>query len=312
MTKKISVVVPTFNEEDNVIPLSEQIIQQLENIDGEYEYELIFIDNDSCDSTRDILRNLCRGNPRIKAIFNAKNYGQFNSPYYGLLQATGDCAILMSADFQDPVELIPEYIREWESGHKIVLGQKTSSKEKRIVFAARSLYYKLMKRCSETEFIEHVTGSGLYDREFIEVLKTIDDSRPFLRGMVAEMGYGIKLVPFEQPQRKAGKSSNSLSKYYDAAVQGMTSYTKTGVRVAVFLGIVFTILSTLTAIGLMIYKILNWDTYNLWPSGLMAVIFVVVSLQLFFIGVVGEYVLNINSKMKKRPIVVESERINFK
>lgn len=311
MTKKISIVVPTYNEEDNVIPLSEQIILQLENIDEEYDYELIFIDNDSKDSTRDLIRNLCRDNPRIKAIFNAKNYGQFNSPYYGLLQATGDCAILMSADFQDPVELIPEYVREWEAGYKIVLGQKTSSKEKRTTFAMRSLYYRLMKSFSETEFIEHVTGSGLYDREFIEVLKTVDEPRPFLRGMVAEMGYGIKLVPFEQPQRKAGESSNSLSRYYDAAIQGMTSYTKTGVRVAVFLGVVCTMLSVLTAIGFITYKILNWNVFNLWPSGLLVAVFVVVSLQLLFIGVVGEYVLNINSKTNKRPIVVEAERINL-
>lgn len=312
MTKKISIVVPTYNEEENVVPLSEQIIDQLNNLDKKYDYELIFIDNNSGDSTRDKIRKLCIENPRIKAIFNAKNYGQFSSPYYGLLQATGDCAILMSADFQDPVELIPIYVKEWESGHKIVLGQKISSKEKRILYVMRSLYYKLMKTCSETEFIEHVTGAGLYDREFIDVLRTVDEPRPFLRGMVAEMGYGIKLVPFEQPLRKAGKSSNSISKYYDAAVQGMTSYTKTGVRVAVFLGIVFTILSVFSTICLTVYKILNWDTYRLWPSGLMIVIFVVASLQLLFIGVVGEYVLNVNSKMNRRPLVIESERINFK
>ena len=308
--KKVSVVIPTYNEEENVIPMSEKIAEQFSEL-KEYEYELIFIDNDSKDSTREKIRNLCASDPKIKAIFNARNYGQFNSPYYGLLQATGDCAILMSADFQDPAELIPVYLKEWESGHKIVLGQKTSSKEGRIKYALRAAYYRFMKKNSDVAFIEQVTGSGLYDREFIEVLKTIDEPRPFLRGIVAEIGYGIKLVPYEQPERRAGRSSNNLARYYDAAMQSITSYTKFGVRLAVVLGSVFVVISLLTALCAVIYKLLNWDTYDIWPLGLSIGIFVVVSLQLLFIGVVGEYVLNINSKMNRRPIVVESERINF-
>lgn len=309
--KKISVVVPTYNEEENVVPLSEKIIEQFTDKSDAYDYELIFIDNDSEDSTREKIRGLCDSNPRIKAIFNARNYGQFNSPYYGLLQATGDCAILMSADFQDPVELIPDYLKEWESGYKIVLGQKTSSKENKIVFAMRNLYYRFMKKNSDVDFIEHVTGSGLYDREFIDILKTVDEPRPFLRGIVAEMGYRIKLVSYEQPRRRAGKSSNGISKYYDAAMQGMTSYTKTGVRMAVLLGAICTIISALTAVSAIIYKLLNWNTYDVWPLGIVIAIFVVVSLQLLFIGIVGEYVLSINSKMNRRPLVIESERINF-
>lgn len=308
--KKVSVVIPTYNEEENVIPMSEKIAEQFSEL-KEYEYELIFIDNDSKDSTREKIGNLCASDPKIKAIFNARNYGQFNSPYYGLLQATGDCAILMSADFQDPAELIPVYLKEWESGHKIVLGQKTSSKEGRIKYALRAAYYRFMKKNSDVDFIEQVTGSGLYDREFIEVLKTIDEPRPFLRGIVAEIGYGIKLVPYEQPERRAGRSSNNLARYYDAAMQSITSYTKFGVRLAVVLGSVSVVISLMTALCAVIYKLLNWDTYDIWPLGLSIGIFVVVSLQLLFIGVVGEYVLNINSKMNRRPIVVESERINF-
>ena len=308
--KKVSVVVPTYNEEENVIPLSEKITERFSEL-KEYDYELIFIDNDSKDSTREKIRSLCASDPKIKAIFNARNYGQFNSPYHGLLQATGDCAILMCADFQDPVDLIPVYLKEWESGHKIVLGQKTSSKENRIKYAMRKKYYRFMKKNSDVNFIEQVTGSGLYDREFIDVLKTIDDPRPFLRGIVAEMGYGLKLVPYEQPERRAGKSSNSIARYYDAAMQSVTSYTKFGVRLAVLLGSISVIISVLTAACAVIYKLLNWDTYDIWPLGLWIGIFVVVSLQLLFIGVVGEYVLNINSKMNRRPIVIESERINF-
>ena len=309
--KKVSVLIPTYNEEDNVIPLSEKIIEQFQTALSDYDYELIFIDNNSSDSTRERVRDLCASNKHIKAIFNARNFGQFNSPYYGILQATGDCVIGMSADFQDPVELIPQFVKEWESGHKIVLGQKTSSKEGRIVYRLRSFYYRVMKKNSDAEFIEHVTGFGLYDREFVEVMKNLDDSKPFIRGIIAEIGYGIKLIPYEQQMRKSGKSSNNLFGYYDAAVQGLTSYTKIGVRLAVAFGVFFTLASIASGIGFGIYKLLNWNTFDLWPLALNLIIFFVVSLQLLFIGVVGEYVLSINSRMKKRPLVIESERINF-
>lgn len=309
--KKISVLVPTYNEEDNVVPLSTAIISTFENDLPDYDYELIFIDNDSQDSTREKIRNLCIKNPNIKAIFNARNYGQSSSPYYGILQATGDCVILMSADFQDPVELIPQYVQEWESGYKIVLGQKTSSKESKVKYALRKLYYGFMRRNADAKFIEQVTASGLYDREFIEILKGIDEPRPFLRGIIAEMGYSIKLVPYEQPKRRAGKSKNGIFGYYDTVMQSITSYTKIGVRAAVFLGVIATIGSLLTVLGFSIYKVLNWDTFSISSVAIGLAIFVIVSLQLLFIGVVGEYVLNINSRTKKRPLVVESERINF-
>lgn len=309
--KKISILVPTYNEEENVVPLSEKIIEQFETELTEYDYELVFIDNDSKDSTREKIRSLCESNPKIKAIFNARNFGQFSSPYYGLLQTTGDCTISMCADFQDPVELIPRYVEEWEKGYKIVLGQKTSSKEGRLTYAARNAYYRFMKKNSDVEYLEHVTGSGLVDREFIEVLRKVEEPRPVLRGMIAELGYDIKLIPYTQPRRKAGRSSNNIFRYYDAAVQNFTSYTKMGVRLAVLLGLIFTAISTLTALGFIIYKLLNWDTFSIGPFILGLAILVVVSLQLLFIGIVGEYVLNINSRMKKRPLVIESERINF-
>jgi glycosyltransferase involved in cell wall biosynthesis len=309
--KKISVLVPTFNEEGNVVPLSEAIVGQFRQHLPEYDFEIVFIDNDSKDGTRVKLRELCASNPKIKAIFNAKNYGQFSSPYYGLLQATGDCVISMCADFQDPVELIPQYVKEWEAGHKIVLGQKTTSKESRTVYAMRSFYYRLLRKHSDVEFIEHVTGSGLYDREFIETLRKIDEPRPFLRGMVAEMGYNIKLVPYEQPKRRSGKSSNGLFGYYDAGMQGLTTYTKFGVRVAVFFGVLFTLASLAVSVGLGIYKLLNWHTFDIMGYAFNMAIFIVVSLQLLFIGIVGEYVINMNLSMKKRPLVIESERINF-
>jgi len=309
--KTISILVPTFNEEENVVPLSEAILAQFRDHLPEYDYEIIFIDNDSKDTTRAKLRELCSSNPKIKAIFNARNYGQFNSPYYGLLQATGDCVIAICADFQDPVELIPQYVKEWEAGYKIVLGQKTSSKESGIVRRIRNFYYRMMKKRSNVNFIEHVTGSGLYDREFLEILRNLDEPNPLIRGIVAEIGYKVKLIPYEQPKRKAGRSSNGLFGYYDAGMQGLTTYTKIGVRVAVFFGVLFTLASIAVTVGLGIYKLLNWDTFSIMSYAFSVAIFFAVSLQMLFIGLVGEYVLNINSRMKKRPLVIESERINF-
>jgi len=309
--KKVSVLVPTYNEEDNVVPLSEAIIAQFRDHLPNYEYDITFIDNDSKDDTRNRIRSLCAANPNIKAIFNAKNYGQFNSPYYGILQTTGDCVIAMCADFQDPVELIPQYVREWENGYKIVLGQKITSKEGKILRSLRNVYYRILRKHSDADFIDHVTGSGLYDQEFIDVLRKIDEPKPFMRGIVAELGYKIKLIEYEQPKRKSGKSSNGLFGYYDVGMQGITTYTKFGVRLAVFFGVLFTIASIGVAAGLGIYKLLNWDTFFLRGYAFDTAIFLAVSLQMLFIGVVGEYVLGVSARMKKRPLVIESERINF-
>lgn len=291
--------------------MSEAIKAQFTGELSRYDYEIIFIDNDSKDNTRDIIRGLCASDSHIKAIFNAKNFGQFSSPYYGILQANGDCVISMCADFQDPPEMIPKYVREWEAGYKIVLGQKTASKESGIVYRMRNFYYWFMRKNSDVEFIRQVTGSGLYDREFIEVMRSVKDSRPFLRGIVAEYGYKIKLVPYDQPKRRAGKSSNNIFRYYDAAVQSVTSYTKIGVRLAVVTGTVFTLISGITALAFIVYKLLNWDTFSISPYALQLAIFFLVSLNIGFVGVVGEYVLDINQRVRNRPLVVESERINL-
>ena len=232
--KKISVLIPCYNEEENVVPISEAVIGIITKELPQYDYELVFIDNDSTDKTRELLRMLCAKNPKIKAIFNARNFGQFNSPYYGILQVTGDCVISMVADFQDPVELIPKYVHEWENGYKIVIGIKTSSKENPVMYWLRSCYYKLIRKLSDVEQIEHFTGSGLYDRQFIEVLRNLNDPTPFLRGIVAELGFKRKEIPYEQPKRRAGKTHNNFYKLYDAAMLSFTSYTKAGLRLATF------------------------------------------------------------------------------
>ena len=309
--KKISVLIPCYNEAENVGPISRAVTEILEKELPQYDYELVFIDNDSTDGTRDIIRGLCADNPRIKAILNARNFGQFNSPYYGMLQVTGDCVIEMVADFQDPVEMIPKYIHEWEKGYKIVIGIKTSSKENRLMYWLRSCYYKTIKKLSDVEQIEHFTGSGLYDREFIEALRNLDDPTPFLRGIVAELGYRRKEIPYEQPRRRAGKTHNNFYRLYDAAMLSVTSYTKAGLRLATIFGSICAVVSMLIAMVYLVMKLIWWDRFPAGMAPMLIGMLFLGSVQLFFIGFLGEYIMSINQRVMKRPLVIEEERINF-
>ena len=309
--KKISVLIPCYNEAENVGPISKAVTDIMERELPRYDYELVFIDNDSTDGTRDILRGLCSANPRIKAILNARNFGQFNSPYYGMLQVTGDCVIEMVADFQDPVEMIPKYVHEWEKGYKIVIGIKTSSKENRMMYWLRSCYYKTIKKLSDVEQIEHFTGSGLYDREFIEVLRNLDDPTPFLRGIVAELGYRRKEIPYEQPRRRAGKTHNNFYRLYDAAMLSVTSYTKAGLRLATIFGSICAVVSMLIALVYLVMKLIWWDRFPAGMAPMLIGMLFLGSVQLFFIGFLGEYIMSINQRVMKRPLVIEEERINF-
>ena len=309
--KTISILIPCFNEEENIEAISKAIVDIMDRDLPQYHYELVFIDNDSKDQTRSILRRLCKENSNIKAILNAKNFGQFNSPYYGMLQVTGDCVIEMVADFQDPVELIPQYVKAWEEGYKIVIGIKTSSKESRLMYWLRGCYYKMIKKFSDVEQIEHFTGSGLYDREFIEILRDLDDPTPFLRGIVAELGYRRKEIPYEQPKRRAGKSSNNFFRLYDAAMLSITSYTKTGLRLATIFGSICSFVSILVAFVYLVMKLIWWDRFPAGMTPLLIGMCFLGSVQIFFIGLVGEYILTINARVMKRPLVIEEERINF-
>ena len=309
--KKVSILIPCYNEQENVRPMSEAIDDLFENQLAQYDYELLFIDNDSSDQTRPILREICKNNEHIKAIFNAKNFGQFNSPYYGMLQTTGDCTISMVCDFQDPVELIPQYLEAWEQGYKIVIGIKTSSKENPIMYHLRSLYYKMIKRFSDVEQIEHFTGSGLYDKDFIRVLRDLKDPTPFLRGIVAELGYKRKEIPYEQPERRAGKTHNNFIRLYDAAMLSFTSYTKIGLRMATFLGMGCGAISAVIGLIYLIMKLVLWDTFAAGMAPVLIGMFFLGSVQLFFLGFIGEYVLSINQRVMNRPLVIEEERINF-
>lgn len=309
--KKISIIIPCYNEEENIEAMYGVLKNLFDTELTSYDYEFIFIDNDSRDKSREILRELCKKDNKLKAIFNAKNFGQFNSPYYAMLQSSGDATILMAADFQDPIEMIPKYVSAWEEGYKIAIGIKKASKENVLMYKLRTLYYKMIKKLSDVEQIEHFTGFGLYDKAFIEVMRKLDDPTPFLRGIVAELGFKRKEIAYEQPKRRAGITSNNLYRLYDAAMLSITSYTKLGLRLATLIGAMSGGFSFFVAIIYLILKLLYWDRF---PAGMAPILIGMLflgSIQIFFIGMIGEYILTINQRVMKRPLVVEEERINF-
>lgn len=309
--KKICVLIPTYNEEENVRDVYNAVTNTLSKVTEDYVYDILFIDNASTDSTRTLLRELAASDKRVKCIFNAKNFGFANSQFYGLLNSNADCTILFYADLQEPVELLPVFIKEWERGAKIVIGQKNSSEENHVMYILRTLYYRLVKKFSSVEQIEHFTGFGLYDKSFIDVLRTLEDPLPFLRGVVAEFGYNIKIIPYTQHARHKGKSSFTLYKLYDLAMLSFTSYTKVGLRLAVFIGFFASIVSFMLGLTYLILKLIYWDKFPAGTASILISIMFLGSVQLFFIGMIGEYILTINTRLMKRPIVIEKERINF-
>lgn len=311
--KKISIVIPCYNEVENVELMAFAVTNVLQEALSQYDYEILFIDNCSTDGTRERLEALCARDKKVKAILNVTNFGQFNSPFYAMCQSTGDCTICMCCDFQDPVELIPRFVEEWEKGHKIVSGVKTSSKENRFIYFLRTVYYKVIKNMSSTQMIEHFTGFGLYDKTFINLLRQLDDPIPFIRGIVAEYGHGFNRieVEYEQQKRRAGKTHNNFYSLYDAAMLSFTSYTKVGLRLATFLGFGASAVSLLIALFYLIYKVTHWYTFQAGNAPMVIGMFFLGSIQLFFIGLLGEYILNINTRVIHRPLVVEEKRLNF-
>lgn len=309
--KKISVLIPCYNEEENVVPIANAIVDEMNRNLSTYDYEIVFIDNDSKDNTRPLLREICKRNSNIKAIFNTKNFGQFNSPYYGILQTTGDCTICMCCDFQDPIEMLPQMVIEWEKGAKIVSCIKTASKENSIMRFLRSFYYKMIKKMSSVEQIEHFTGFGLYDRSFVEVLRNLKDPTPFLRGIVAELGFKRVSIEYTQAKRRAGKTHNNFFTLFDAAMLSFTSYTKVGLHLVTFAGMILSALSILAALIYLVLKLLYWDRFSAGFAPMIIGLFFLNAIELLFIGFVGEYVMSINTRVMNRPLVIEEERINF-
>ena len=309
--KLLSVVIPTFNEEENVGPMTETLVRIFENELPEYDYEIIYIDNHSKDRTRQLLRKQCEENKHVKAIFNARNFGQMRSPVHGLKQAYGDAVLRLNADFQDPPEMIPELVHAWERGSKIVIGIKNKTSEGRFMAWMRKIYYKLLRKITDIGHIENFTGFGLYDKAFVDVVRGIDDPMPYLRGMIAELGYDYETIPYDRPNRRAGKSKNNFYSLYDVAMTGITAYSKVILRFATFIGFGIGALSFLVAIVYFILKLIHWDWFRSGIAPLVIGVFFLGGVELFFIGLLGEYILAINQRVLHRPLVVEEERLNF-
>lgn len=309
--KVISVMIPTYNEEENARPIYEAVRDEIRTNLPEYDYEILFIDNKSQDKTRSIIEEICAKDKKVKAIFNTKNFGQFNSPYYGIIHTSGDCTITLCADFQDPVELIPVFVHEWEKGYKIVIGRKTKSQENRLLYFLRGCYYKLIRKMSSVEMIEQFTGFGLYDRSFVETLRDLKDPTPFIRGIVAELGPERKEIEYTQPQRRAGKTHNNWYTLFDAAMLSFTSYTKVGMRMAEFIGFAIAALSFVIGLFYLIAKLVNWDSFSPGYAPTMIAIFFMGGVQLAFMGFLGEYIMAMNARIMNRPLVVEEKRLNF-
>ncbi len=308
--KFISVVTPCYNEEGNVEQLYREIKAVFDDL-PQYDYEHVYIDNASTDGTVAILREIAKRDPRVKIIVNNRNFGHVRSPYHGLLQAKGDAVIGMCSDLQDPPQLIVQFLEGWEEGYPIVLGQKTTSEEAPLFFFIRRCYYRLAKKLADVELIENVTGFGLYDRKVIEAFRGLDDSYPYVRGLISEMGYSVKRVAYMQATRKRGVTKNNFYTLFDVAMLGITSHSKVPLRLATMLGFAMSFISFLIAMGYLVAKLLFWNHFEFGLAPLIIGLFFFASLQLFCIGLVGEYIGFIHTQVLNRPLVVERERINF-
>ena len=309
--KTITLISGTYNEVQNVEELLSRVWAAVKPFEGKYNFEYIIIDNNSNDGTQELLRKIAAEDKRLKLIFNMRNFGQIRSGYHVFLQARGDAAIGLASDLQDPPELIPEYIAKWEEGYKIVLAQKNESEESPLFFLARKAYYSLITWVSDVKLLKNVTGAGLYDQKVIEQFRQLDDPYPYMRGIISDFGYPVASVPFVQPRRKRGFTKNNFYSLYDYAMLGITSFSKVPLRLAAMFGFAMSLLSLLVAIGYLIYKLLYWTSFPVGQAPVIIGLFLFSSVQLFFIGLLGEYIGAIHTQVLKRPLVIEKERINF-
>ncbi len=310
MQKLISVVTGCYNEEENVEPLHEQIQEQFARM-PQYRYEHIWIDNASTDGTVAKIKAIAARNPNVKLIVNSRNFGHVRSPVHALMQARGEAVISMASDLQDPPDLIPEFIRKWEEGHKVVAGVKPKSRETLLMRMVRRFYYATIVRISEVRLIRDFTGFGLYDRSVIEAVRKFDDPYPYFRGMIADIGFAHTEVSYVQMRRQRGVSKNNFYTLYDLAMLGVTSHSKVPLRVATMAGFMLSALSLGVALGYLVYKLLYWDQFTIGLAPLVIGVFFFASVQLFFIGVLGEYIGAIHTQVQHRPLVIEKERVNF-
>jgi glycosyltransferase involved in cell wall biosynthesis len=311
MKKLISIVIPTYNEEANIIELSRQIEFHMNNYNFNYNYELIFIDNCSTDSTQKIIKDLCLKNKKIKAIFNNRNFGYVRSPYYGILQAQGDAVVHICADFQDPPELIPQLIKKWESGSKVVFLKRISTSENFILEFIKKFFYNFINLISEIELHKNVTGAGIYDKKIIFELKKMNDPYPYMRGLILETIDKVDLVEFHQPKRSRGVSKSTFYALFDYALMAIIKHSKVPLRTMTFLGFLMSFLSFMIGIFFLFYKFFYWDSFQLGLAPLIIGLFFGISILIFMLGIIGEYVGCILTQVRNQPLVSEKERINF-
>ena len=310
MKKKISLFTPCYNEEGNVRQLYERVTEIMQGL-PDYDYEYVLIDNCSTDRTPEILRGIAAHDSRVKVIFNLRNFGPSRSGSYGFFQTTGDCSICFACDFQDPPELIPEFIRHWEEGSKVVWGQKDGSDENRLMYGVRCMYYKTIKAMASTEQYENVTGFGLYDREVMDLLRKYAGPTPNFRNMIPEFGYPVYFVKYHQPVRKVGKSSYTLFRYINMALNDMVNTSRLPLRFATFIGAIVAGCALFAAVYYLILKLRFWDSYDLGTATMIIGMFFIGAVQLFSIGILGEYIGEVLERMNNKPMVIERERLNF-
>ncbi len=311
MKKIISIVTPTYNEELNIEKLVFAIEKIMFSLKSKYEYEHIVIDNKSTDNTTKILKKIASKKKNLRVIINARNFGQIRSAFFGILQTNGDAVIFMNSDFQDPLEMIPKYIKSWESGNKITMGQKTTTNESFSMKYLRKFYHKFLHTISKVKMPIYTTGSGIYDKKVIEFFKKIRDPYPYIRGLAAEMEEEISLIQFEQPKRKAGKTKNNFFTLYDIAMLAITKHSSVPLRFVIFIGFIFSLLSFISAIIYFFYKIIYWNSFEVGIGPVVIGMFIFFSITILLIGLIGEYILLILSYSQNLPLVIEKERINF-
>jgi glycosyltransferase involved in cell wall biosynthesis len=309
--KTISVVMPTYNEHDNIIDSYNRVKNIFDKQLSDYNYEILFIDNCSTDGTRDLLKILASKDPCVKVILNGRNFGWSRSSFYGIINTTGDCTVLLSADMQEPPEKMVDFVREWEEGYKVVIGIKSKSKENKLIYFLRNCYYNFINSIAEIDQIKQFMGFGLYDRSFVDVLRDLDDPMPYFRGIVSELGFNMKKIEYVQEKRKKGKTHFNFFNIYDLAMLGITSYSKVVMRIATLVGFMLSFLSIAVAIVTLLLKAFHVIEYPLGIAGISIGVFALGGINLFFVGLLGEYILNINARTMRRPLVVEEERINF-
>ncbi len=306
----VSILTPCFNEKGNIRDLYMQVKRVFEGL-PHYQFEYIFIDNASTDGTVDILKAIAADDKRVKIIVNTRNFGAVRSPHYGLMQAHGEAVINLVADFQDPPEMIPQFLQKWQEGFKMVLGIKKGSEESMPMRTVRKIYYRIIKSLAETDLINDFTGFGLYDRTVIEVLRKIDDPYPYFRGLICELGFPRVEIEYHQPARKMGITKSSFYTMYDTAMLGMTNHSKVPLRLMTMFGFLSAFISLLAGLGYLIYKLVFWNSFSVGIAPLVIGLFFLGSILLLFLGIVGEYVGAIHTQVLHRPLVIERERINF-